>query len=87
MGIGPTYSAWKAAALPLCYTRTRLLTTPLWKTLLKITEKTSPQELDFSNFLVRVVSFRLQYSNQKHCESQDIFCFLNLRRVRRVKKY
>ena len=25
MGIEPTYSAWKAAALPLSYTRTRLL--------------------------------------------------------------
>ena len=24
MGIEPTYSAWKAAALPLCYTRTYL---------------------------------------------------------------
>ena len=28
MGIGPTYSAWKAAALPLCYTRTRLSNHP-----------------------------------------------------------
>ena len=34
MGIGPTYSAWKAAALPLCYTRTGLLTISL-KILLK----------------------------------------------------
>ena len=24
MGIGPTYSAWKAAALPLCYARISL---------------------------------------------------------------
>ena len=35
MGIGPTYSAWKAAALPLCYTRIFLVRkslnyTPLW---------------------------------------------------------
>ena len=30
MGIEPTYSAWKAAALPLCYTRTRLFDTSVW---------------------------------------------------------
>ena len=35
MGIEPTYSAWKAAALPLCYTRTRLLTTPSKKDTVK----------------------------------------------------
>ena len=39
MGIEPTYSAWKAAALPLCYTRTRLLTIPSKKMLLKMVER------------------------------------------------